>query len=64
MLPIETTRTAKIAAQQKPRKRTPAFDSKRVHLFSTAARVFSEVGYDRASMRRIADEAQVSLAGI
>jgi AcrR family transcriptional regulator len=29
-----------------------------------AARVFSEVGYDKASMRRIAAEARVSLAGI
>ncbi len=53
MLPLETTL-----------KRTPTFDSKLFHLLDTAARVFSEVGYDRASMRRIAAEAQVSLAGI
>jgi len=45
-------------------KRTPGFDGKRLHLLDAAARVFSEVGYDRASMRRIAAEAQVSLAGI
>ena len=45
-------------------KRTPGFDSKRHHLLDAAARVFSEVGYDKASMRRIAAEAQVSLAGI
>jgi len=45
-------------------KRTPAFDSKLFHLLDAAARVFSAVGYDRASMRRIAAEAQVSLAGI
>jgi AcrR family transcriptional regulator len=44
--------------------RTPGFDSKRLHLLDAAARVFSEVGYDRASMRRIAAEARVSLAGI
>ena len=45
-------------------KRTPGFDSKRLHLLETAARVFSEVGYDKASMRLIAAEAEVSLAGI
>ena len=45
-------------------KRNPGFDSKRLHLLDAAARVFSEVGYDRASMRRIAAEAGVSLAGI
>lgn len=45
-------------------KRTPTFDSKLIHLLNAAARVFSEVGYDKASMRRIAAEAQVSLAGI
>ncbi|MHC4974159.1 MAG: TetR/AcrR family transcriptional regulator [Planctomycetota bacterium] len=45
-------------------KRTPGFDSRRLHLLDAAARVFSEVGYDRASMRRIAAEARVSPAGI
>jgi len=45
-------------------KRTPGFDGKRLHLLDAAARVFSEVGYDKASMRRIAAEAGVSLAGI
>ena len=53
MLPLKTTDN-----------RTPAFDSKRLHLLAAAARVFSEVGYDKASMRRIAKAAQVSLAGI
>ncbi len=53
MLALETTQ-----------KRTPGFDDKRLHLLEAAARVFSEVGYDRASMRRIAAEAEVSLAGI
>ena len=46
------------------RKRTPAFDGKLLHLLAAAARIFSEEGYDRASMRRIAAEAEVSLAGI
>jgi AcrR family transcriptional regulator len=45
-------------------KRTPGFDSRRLHLLDAAARVFSEEGYDRASMRRIAAEAEVSPAGI
>jgi len=45
-------------------KRTPGFDGKRLHLLDTAARVFAEVGYDKASMRRIAAEAELSLAGI
>jgi AcrR family transcriptional regulator len=46
------------------KKRTPTFDAKLLHLLDSAARVFSEVGYDKASMRRIASEANVSLAGI
>ncbi len=45
-------------------KRTPTFDMKRLRLVHAAARVFSEVGYDKASMRRIASEAHLSLAGI
>jgi AcrR family transcriptional regulator len=45
-------------------ERTPGFDSRRLHLLKVAARVFSEVGYDGASMRRIAAETEVSLAGI
>jgi AcrR family transcriptional regulator len=45
-------------------ERTPSFDSKRLQLLDAAARVFSAVGYDRASMRRIAAEARLSLAGI
>ena len=44
--------------------RTPGFDERRLHLLESAARVFSEVGYDGASMRRIAAEAEVSPAGI
>ena len=51
-------------AAETEHKRTPGFDSKRLHLLDAAARVFSEVGYDRASMRRVAAEAGVSLAGI
>lgn len=45
-------------------KRKAAFDSKRQRLLSAAARVFSEEGYDRSSMRRIAAKAHLSLAGV
>ncbi len=45
-------------------RRTPAFDTKRLELLAAAARVFSSMGYDKASMRRISLEAGVSLAGI
>lgn len=44
--------------------RPSAFDLKRHQVLTAAARVFCEVGYDKASMRRIAAEAEVSLAGI
>jgi len=47
-----------------PRKRSPSFDSKLLALLDTAARVFAVVGYDKASMRRIAVESGISLAGI
>ncbi len=46
------------------RKRPSTFDLKRLQVLSAAARVFCAVGYDKASMRRIAAEAQASLAGI
>jgi AcrR family transcriptional regulator len=51
-------------ATETTHRRTPGFDGKRLHLLDAAARVFSEEGYDKASMRRIAAEAGVSLAGI
>ena len=46
------------------RKRTPGYDGKRLQVLAAAARVFCADGYDKASMRRIAREAEVSLAGI
>ncbi|MBU0742339.1 TetR/AcrR family transcriptional regulator [bacterium] len=52
-MPLETTR-----------QRPPAYDRKRLQVLTAAARVFSSVGYDKASMRRVAAEAQSSLAGI
>jgi AcrR family transcriptional regulator len=47
-----------------PPNRTPAFDDRKLDLLKVAARVFSEVGYDGASMRRIAAEAELSLSGV
>jgi len=51
-------------ALESTHKRTSGFDGKRLHLLEVAARVFSEVGYGGASMRRIAAETELSLAGI
>ncbi len=45
-------------------ERTPGFDAKRLNLLKVAARVFSEEGYGGASMRRIAAQTELSLAGI
>ena len=44
--------------------KTPRFDEKRVHLLTCAARVFAELGYDKASMRQVAKAAEFSLAGL
>lgn len=44
--------------------RTPNFDARLVSLLGVAARVFAAEGYDKTSMRQIAAEAGMSLAGI
>lgn len=46
------------------RKHTPSFDTKLLSLLGAAARVFAAAGYDKTSMRRIAAESGMSLAGI
>ena len=46
------------------RSHTEAFDQKRVQLLAAAARVFATEGYDRASIRDIARQADMSLAGL
>jgi TetR/AcrR family transcriptional regulator len=51
-------------AQTTTRKRPAGFGQRRLKVLAAAARVFSEMGYERASMRRIAAEARTSLAGI
>jgi len=46
------------------RHRTSAFDERWLQLLDASAAVFSTQGYDKASMRQIAAEAQLSLSGI
>jgi len=41
-----------------------AYDDRRDQLFQAAARVFAEGGYDRTSMRDLARESRMSLAGM
>jgi AcrR family transcriptional regulator len=45
-------------------KRKPTFDARWLKLLRAAAAVFSAQGYDKASMRRIGVEADLSLSGI
>jgi AcrR family transcriptional regulator len=68
MIPLEvperTFERKPMLALESTHKRTPGFDGKRLHLLKVAARIFSEVGFGGATMRRIAAETEVSLAGI
>lgn len=45
-------------------KRTPAFDKKQEDILHVAARVMAEKGYHQASIRAVAAELDMSLAGI
>ena len=45
-------------------QKTAKFDRKLVEILRTAASVFSEVGFDPASIRMVADRADVSVAGL
>jgi len=62
--PNERSNGSRVQPLASSRDRTPTFDDKLLRLLHAAARVFADVGYDRASMRRIAAEAELSLAGI
>lgn len=44
--------------------KTPRFDRKLVHLLTCSARVFAELGYEKASMRQVAQAAGFSLSGL
>jgi AcrR family transcriptional regulator len=63
-LPDRTFERKQAMAVATKRKRPSTFDRKRLHVLAAAAKAFCALGYDRASMRRIAAEAGVSLAGI
>jgi len=43
---------------------TAKFDKKLAHILAAAAQVFAEQGYDRASIRAVAERARVSVAGL
>lgn len=45
-------------------ERTPQYDERFAAILTTAARVIADEGYEKASMRRIASEAGVSIAGL
>ncbi len=44
--------------------KTTKFDEKLVHLLTCAARAFAEFGYEKASIRQVAQAAGISLAGL
>jgi len=44
--------------------RTARFDAKLVHLLRCAARAFAEYGYEKTSIRQVAQDAGISLAGL
>lgn len=44
--------------------KTAEFDKKRVHLLTRAARAFAEQGYEKTSIRQVAQAAGLSLAGL
>ena len=50
--------------QPEPSQQAPRYDRKLSEILSAAARVFAEEGYDRASIRDVADRAGVSIAGL
>lgn len=45
-------------------KRKPTFDERWLRLLDAAARAFTAEGYEGASMRRLANEAELSLSGV
>ena len=53
------------AGETEPRRQTTAkYDRKLVEILRTAAAVFAEVGFDPASIRMVADRADISVAGL
>jgi AcrR family transcriptional regulator len=61
---LRETPGAKAAIPAPRRRKTAKFDRKLVGILRTAAKVFAEVGFDPASIRMVADRADVSVAGL
>jgi len=61
---LRETPGAKAAESAPRRQKTAKYDRKLVEILRTAAAVFAEVGFDPASIRMVADRADISVAGL
>jgi len=61
---LRETPGAKAAKPAPRREKTAKYDRKLVEILRTAAAVFAEVGFDPASIRMVADRADISVAGL
>jgi len=61
---LRETPGAKAAKPAPRRQKTAKYDRKLVEILRTAAAVFAEVGFDPASIRIVADRADISVAGL
>ena len=61
---LRETPGAKAARPAPRRQKTAKYDRKLVEILRTAAAVFAEVGFDPASIRMVADRADISVAGL
>jgi AcrR family transcriptional regulator len=61
---LRETPGAKAAEPAPRRRKTAKYDRKLEEVLQTAAAVFAEVGFDPASIRMVADRADISVAGL
>ena len=61
---LRETPGAKAAKPAPRRRKTAKYDRKLVEILRAAAAVFAEVGFDPASIRMVADRADISVAGL
>ena len=61
---LRETPGAKAGETTTRRQKTAKFDRKLVEILRTASAVFAEVGFDPASIRMVADRADISVAGL
>jgi AcrR family transcriptional regulator len=61
---LRETPGSKAAKPAPRRQKTAKYDRKLVEILRTAAKVFAEVGFDPASIRMVADRADISVAGL